>query len=85
VWYCGRVIMMVMLYWARARRVASRYPLLIMLGAPPPLPTLLPFFLACISFSCDYGLMSVHNKARFRIGIRSPHASDTGYSYVMVS
>ena len=76
--------MMVMLYWARARRVASRYPLLIMLGAPPPLPTLLPFFLACVSFACDCGVMFVHDKSRFRIGYRYPHASNSGASYAIV-
>ena len=76
---------MVMLYGARARRVASRYPLLTMLGAPPPLPSLLPFFLASMSFACDCGLMFVHNKSRFRIGIRFPHVSDTGASFAMVS
>ena len=77
--------MMVMLLRAHARRVASRYPKLIMPGAPPPLPALLPFFLACMSFACDYDLIFVHNKSRFRIGFRSPHARDAGASYAMES
>ena len=52
-------------------------------GAPPPLPALHPFFLAYVCFACDYGLMFVHIKPRFRIEIRYPHGSDAGASYVM--